>query len=39
MKLHNIFVTPKMIKKVIINHDSSKASDLDCIPLVVLKKL
>ena len=33
-----ISVTPKMIKKVIPNLDSSKASDPDCIPVVFLKK-
>ena len=38
LKLHNIFVTPKMVKKVIINLDLSKASGPDCIPDVVLKK-
>ena len=32
LKLHNISVTPKMVKKVIINLDLSKASDPDCIP-------
>ena len=37
LKLHNIYVTPKMVKKVIMNLDFSKASGLDCIPLVVLK--
>ena len=37
LKLHNIFVTPKMVKKVIMNLDLSKASCPDCIPLVVLK--
>ena len=37
MKLHNISVTPKMVKKVITNLDSSKASGLDRIPVVVLK--
>ena len=37
MKLHAIFVTPKMVKKVIMNLDLSKASDADCIPVVVLK--
>ena len=37
LKLHNIYVTPKMIKKVITNLDSSKASGPDCIPVVVLK--
>ena len=34
LKLHNISVTPKMVKKVITNFDSSKASDPDCIPVV-----
>ena len=37
LKLHNISVTPKMIKKVIVNFDLSKASGPDCIPVVVLK--
>ena len=37
MKLHNISVTPKMVKKVIMNLDLSKASGPDCIPVVVLK--
>ena len=37
LKLHNIFVTPKMVKKVITNLDSSKTSGPDCIPVVVLK--
>ena len=37
LKLHNISVTPKMVKKVIINLDLSKASGPDCIPVVVLK--
>ena len=37
LKLHNISVTPGMVKKVIINFDSSKASGPDCIPVVVLK--
>ena len=37
LKLHNIFITLKMGKKVITNLDSSKASSLDCIPVVVLK--
>ena len=32
-----ISVTPKMVKKVIRNLDSSKASGPDCIPVVVLK--
>ena len=33
LKLHNISVTPKMVKKVIINLHLSKASDPDCIPV------
>ena len=37
LKLHNISVTSKMVKKVIMNLDLSKASGLDCIPIVVLK--
>ena len=37
LKLHNISITPKMVKKVITNLDSSKASGPDCIPEVVLK--
>ena len=37
LKLHNISVAPKMVKKVIMNLDLSKASGLDCIPEVVLK--
>ena len=37
LKLHNISVTSKMVKKVIINLDLSKASGPDCIPVVVLK--
>ena len=36
LKLH-ISVIPKMIKKVIMNLDLSKASGPDCIPVVVLK--
>ena len=36
LKLHNISMTPKMVKKVITNL-SSKASGPDCIPVVVLK--
>ena len=36
-KLHNISITHKMVKKVITNFDSSKASGSDCIPVVVLK--
>ena len=37
LKLHNISVTPKMVKKVIMNLDLSKASGPNCIPVVVLK--
>ena len=37
LKLHNISVTPKMIRKVVMNLDLSKASGPDCIPVVVLK--
>ena len=33
----NISVTPKMVKKVITNLESSKISGSDCIPVVVLK--
>ena len=35
LKLHNISITPKMVKKVIANLDSSKGSGPDCIPVVV----
>ena len=37
LKLHIIFITRKMVKKVIMNLDWSKASGPDCIPAVVLK--
>ena len=37
VKLYNISVTPKMIKKVIISLDLSKASSPDPIRVVVLK--
>ena len=37
LKLYNISVTTKMVKKVIINLDLSKASGPNCIPVVVLK--
>ena len=37
LKLHNISVTPKMVRNVITNLDLSKASGHDCIPVVVLK--
>ena len=37
LKLHNISVTPKVVKKFITNIDSSKASVPNCIPVVVLE--
>ena len=37
LELHNISITPKMVKKIIPNLDSLKTSGLDCIPVVVLK--
>ena len=37
LKLHNISVTPKVVRKVVMNLDLSKASGPDCIPVVVLK--
>ena len=37
LKLHNISVTTKIIKNVILNLGSSKASGPDCIPVLVLK--
>ena len=37
LKLHNISLTPKMVKKVIMDLDMSKASGPDCFPVVVLK--
>ena len=37
LKLHNISVSSKMVKKVIMNLDLSKAAGPDCIPVVVLK--
>ena len=39
LKLHNISVTAKLVKKVIINLDLSKASGPYCIPVVILKEL
>ena len=36
-KLHNISVTPELVKKVTMNPDMSKAPSPDCIPVVVLK--
>ena len=37
LKLCNTSLTGKMLEKVIMNLDSSKASGPDCIPVVVLK--
>ena len=37
LKQDNISVTPKMVKKVIMSLDLTKASGLDCIPVVFLK--
>ena len=37
LKLHNIYVTPNMVKKVIMNLDSSKVSGSDFALLMVLK--
>ena len=37
LKLHNISVSPKMLKKVIMNLDLSKVSSPGCIPVVFLK--
>ena len=37
LELHNISVTPKIVRKVVMDLDLSKASGPDCIPVVVLK--
>ena len=37
LNLYKISVIPKMVKKVIMNLDLSKASGPDCIPVVVVK--
>ena len=37
LKLHNISVTPTLVKNVITNLDSSKTSSPDCIPVMFLK--
>ena len=37
LKLHNISITLKMVKKVITNLNLSKSSGPDCIPVVVLR--
>ena len=37
LKLRNISLSPKMVKKVIMNLDLSKAPSPDCIPVAVVK--
>ena len=37
LKLHNISATPKLVKKVIMNLDSSKVPGPGYIPMVILK--
>ena len=37
LKSHNTSVTPKIVKKVIMNLDLSNSSAPDCIPVVVLR--
>ena len=37
LQLHNISLTPKMVKRFITNLDSPKPSGPDCVPVVVLK--
>ena len=37
LKLHNIYVIPKMVNKVIMNLNSSRASSPEFIPVMVLK--
>ena len=37
LKLHNISVTPKMVRRVVMNLDMAKTSGPDCIPVVFLK--
>ena len=38
LKSHSIHITPRLLKKVVTNLDSSKECGPDCIPVVVLKK-
>ena len=38
IKLHNIYVTPELVMKIIFNVDFAKASAPDLVPLVVLNK-
>ena len=35
LKLHNISITPKIVKNVITYRDLSRASDSDCIPVAI----
>ena len=37
LKLHNISITPKMVRKVVMNLDLSKASGPNCITVVLLQ--
>ena len=37
LKLHSVSVTPKMVRKVVMNLDFTKVSGPDCIPVVVIK--
>ena len=37
LKLHNIYITPKLVEQVITNLSLSKMPGHDCIPVVVLK--
>ena len=37
LKLHNIYVTPKMVKKLIMSLDLSMAFSPDCIPVLLPK--
>ena len=39
LKLHSISIILKMVKKVIRNLESSKASDPDCVPVAFLKNI
>ena len=38
LKLHNISLTPKLVKKIITNLDSSRKSGFECISVVAVKK-
>ena len=38
LKINNIFVSTKLVKKILANFDLSKVSAPDCIPLVILRK-